>query len=136
MESGYDPGNSKYLIKGFTNGFSIGYEGKEIRTDMAHNLPLKNIGTKTDLWNKVMKEVSLDRFAGPYLLQELPVKDSFIQSPIGLVPKDGGRQTRLIFHLSYDFPNGNSSVNASTPAERCHVKYKDLDHAVNACISL
>ena len=63
------------------------------------------------------------------------MKDQFIQSPIGLVPKAGGK-TRLIFHLSYDFKNGNTSVDANMPKEQCHIKYKDLDFAIDACIKL
>ena len=115
-------------------GFGIGYQGPENRQDTADNLPLNNLGTKTDLWNKVMKEVKLGRYAGPYRRSEIPVKN-FIQSPIGLVPK-AGNKTRLIFHLSYDFKNGNASVNAHTPHDICTVKYKDLDHAIDVCIKL
>ena len=61
----------------------------------------------------------------------------FIQSPIGLVPKGSdGKQKRLIFHLSYNFPNGNLSYNAHTPDNLCKVKYKDLDYAVRQCLEL
>ena len=60
-----------------------------------------------------------------------------MQSLVGLVPKgDEGKETRLIFHLSYDFPSGGKSINASTPWELCSVKYKDLDFAVRACLRL
>ena len=131
----YDVNKSNYLIQGFSQGFSIGYQGKTNRRDTSDNLPLKDLGNKTDLWNKVMKEVKLNRYAGPFSFEDLPVKENFIQSPIGLVPKAGG-QTRLIFHLSYDFKNGNSSVNGNTPPELCRVKYNDLDHAINAAIKL
>ena len=47
-----------------------------------------------ELWNKVMKEVELGRYVGPV---ERPPFDSYVQSPIGLVPKDKGLKTRLIF---------------------------------------
>ena len=132
--SHYDSEKTKFLIDGFQKGFGIGYEGPENRRDTAKNLPLGEIGTKTDLWNKVMKEVKLSRYAGPFTLEELPFKN-FIQSPIGLVPKAGG-QTRLIFHLSYNFNNRNCSLNAETPAEKCSVKYRDLDHAIKNCLKL
>ena len=104
-ESKYDKDKMDYLIQGFNKGFSIGYNGPQNRRDTSENLPLNNLGTTTDLWNKVMKEVKLNRYAGPYSFEDLPVKQNFIQSPIGLVPKAGGK-TRLIFHLSYDFKNG------------------------------
>ena len=45
-----------------------------------------------------MKEIAEKRMAGPF--EDIPF-EHFIQSPIGLVPKDGGKKTRLIFHLSY-----------------------------------
>ena len=74
------------------------------------------------------------RFAGPF--KEIPF-NKFIQSPVGLVPKDGGKQTRLIFHLSYDFKeSGLKSVNHYIPDEICSVKYKDLDQAVLNCLKL
>ena len=50
-----------------------------------------------------------------------PPFDFFIQSPIGLVPKDGGEDTRLIFHLSY--PRNGLSVNSEHPKEYCSVQY-------------
>ena len=50
------------------------------------NLKIK-VGSATELWNKVMTEVKARRYAGPY--ETVPFK-YFIQSPIGLVPKDKG----------------------------------------------
>ena len=55
-----------------------------------------------------------------------------MQSLIGLVPKDKGLKTRLIFHLSY--PKDGDSVNAGIPHEVCTVKYPDFDQAVKLCI--
>ena len=80
-----------------------------------------------------MKEVRLGRVAGPF--NEVPF-DNFIQSPIGLVPQAGGNQTRLIFHLSYDFKDGFRSVNYHTPREKCTVRYRDLDSAVRTYLKL
>ena len=79
-----------------------------------------------------MKEVKLGRVAGPF--KEVPYKN-FIQSPIGLVPK-AGNQTRMIFHLSYDFKNGNRSLNYWTPEDLCTVSYNDLDHAIKNSLRL
>ena len=47
----------QFLEEGFTEGFNISYEGPTERQSTAANIPL-TIGTKTDLWNKLMKEVS------------------------------------------------------------------------------
>ena len=79
-----------------------------------------------------MKEVKLKRYAGPFA--EIPFKDHYIQSPIGLVEKDGGADTHLIFHLSYP-KGGNSSVNSNTPPELCTVKYPDFNQAIQMCIN-
>ena len=83
----------KFVIDGFKNGFSLGYQGKEDIQLHAPNLKLR-VGSERELWNKVMKEVKEGRYAGPYKV--IPF-DHFIQSPIGLIPKDKGTQTRLIF---------------------------------------
>ena len=67
-----------------------------------------------------MKEVQLKHVVGPF--DQIPFTD-FIQSPIGLVPKAGSEQTRLIFHLSYNFKcDGLKSLNFHTPRDRCTVK--------------
>ena len=77
-----------------------------------------------------MKEVREERYAGPF--EQIPF-DTYIQSPIGLVPKDGGKDTRLIFHLSY--PRGvGTSVNANAPVDYCSVAYPDFNEAVQLCI--
>ena len=124
----YDAAATKYLKEGFTNGFDIGYQGPKERKSCSNKLPL-HVGSKTELWNKLMKEVKLGRVAGPF--EEIPF-DNFIQSPIGLVPKAGSNsgKTRLIFHLSYDFNPGEESLNFHTPRDICTMKYKDLDLAM------
>ena len=78
-----------------------------------------------------MKEVEMGRYA--VLFKTIPYKN-YVQSPIGLVPKHGGK-TRLIFHLSYDFKN-NKLINTCMPNHLCKVKYKDLDHAVRTCLQM
>ena len=87
--SNYPPNEVTFLENGFSNGFDIGYDGPEDRQSRAKNLPLK-VGTKEQLWNKIIKEVRLGRVAGPF--NKIPFKN-YIQSPIGLVPKVGGDQT-------------------------------------------
>ena len=122
---------SNYLVNGFRNGFELGYRGPEDIKQTSRNLKF-TIGNKTELWNKVMKEVQLKRYAGPF--EDIPF-ENYIQSPIGLVPKDGGKKTRLIFHLSH--PRNNKlgeSVNANTPKELCQVKYPDFEDAIKLCI--
>ena len=131
IETGYNTKETRFLCDGFKFGFDLGYRGPKARMDQAKNLPF-TVGNTTELWNKVMAEVELGRFAGPY--PRIPYSH-YVQSPIGLVPKDNNK-TRLIFHLSYQFKNGNQSVNFWTPEEMCSVKYNDLDSAIQNCLTL
>ena len=81
-----------------------------------------------------MDKVKLGRVAG--LFSRIPY-DNYIQSPVGLVPKAGGK-TRMIFHLSFNFSEEETgrSLNACTPRSLCTVKYNDLDAAVHDCLRL
>ena len=128
-ETNFDSQETKFLVEGFTNGFSLQYQGDMAAKLTASNLPLKGIGDETTLWNKVMKEVKLKRFAGPF--SKIPFNDHYIQSPIGLVLKDNGKEKRLIFHLSH--PKG-SSINDGMPDEFCAVKYPEFEKAIRLCI--
>ena len=124
----YVPKEVEFLKDGFTNGFDIGYSGNTNRKSTSDNIPLR-VGSKTELWNKLMNEVKLKRVAEPYKKEHIPF-DNYIQLPIGLVPKAGKtNKTRLIFHLSYDISEDEKSFNFNTPKEICSVKYRDLDHA-------
>ena len=87
------------------------------------------MGNKYDLWDKMITEFKLHRFAGPF--EKIPCEDSHAQSPVGLVDKSNG-QTHLIFHLSYDFQQ-HKSINHHTPAGLCSVKYNDFDKTVHLC---
>ena len=130
QESKYDKIEAEFLLDGFSNGFSIGYNGPGDVKITSPNLKFREVGNNMILWNKVMKEVKAERYAGPF--ESIPF-EFFIQSPIGLVPKDGGKDTRLIFHLCY--PRGRGmSVNANTPQELCTVKYPDFNEAIQLCL--
>ena len=98
LQTNYDVTESEFLIDGFMNGFDIHYRGPTKRQSQSANIPLR-IGTKEELWSKIMKEVKAKRVVGPY---DKPPFENYIQSPVGLVPKAGGK-TWMIFHLSYNF---------------------------------
>ena len=128
IQAEYPANKIKYLVVGFMNGFDIGYRGPSNVKRKARNLKF-TIGDEVILWNKRMKEVQLKRFAGPY--KNIPF-EHYIQSPVGLVPKDNGASTRLIFHLSY--PRSGSSLNSETPKELCTVQYPDFCEAIRLCL--
>ena len=130
LKHGYDRQKTEFLVNGFKNGFFLNYKGATNVRRYAPNLKLR-IGSRLEVWNKVMVEVKAKRFAGPF---KEPPFECFIQSPIGLVPKDKGRKTRLIFHLSY--PRQGKSVNSGIPKEFCSVKYPDFNEAVMLCIEV
>ena len=128
----YNPDETAFLVDGFRHGFDLHYHGPLDRCSKARNIPF-SVGNHQVMWDKLMKEVSLGRVAGPF--DQVPF-ENFIQSPIGLVPKDRGTQTHLIFHLSYEFADGLGSVNSHIPKEFCSVQYPDLDTAVHLCLQL
>ena len=142
-QTGYPDDKTDYLVRSFREGFDLGYRGDPKVKLTSPNLKFV-VGDEVELWNKVMKEVELKRYAGPF--KQIPFNDSFIQSPIGLVPKDGGTKTRLIFHLSYPkkkkFKNeqgiwettSSPSVNSNTPECLTKVSYPDFDEAVKLCL--
>ena len=120
--AGYNEHKIQFLEKGFMSGFDVGYEGPQVRQSESENIPLR-VGSKMQLWNKLMKEVELKRVAGPYSKEQIPF-GNFIQSPIGLVPKAGNSgKTRLIFHLSYDFTRNKpeKSLNFHTPKKNAQL---------------
>ena len=91
QQAGYDGKKTQFLYEGFTQGFSLKYNGilaNNVRR-FAPNLKLR-VGSKLELWNKIMKEVELGHYAGPF---DEPPFEYFVQSPIGLVPKDKGKKT-------------------------------------------
>ena len=131
----YLENKTDYLVNGFRNGFDLGYWGPKCRKDTSANIPFKKgVASPLEMWNKIMKEVGERRYAGPF--KDLPTQ-YYMQSPIGLVPKAGGKK-RLIFHLSFDFGQQDcqQSFNWHTPEHLCSVKYQDLDEAVRKSLQL
>ena len=132
VKTHFDPKERQFIVNGFRNGFDLGFEGDVDRDKIKYlspNLKLR-VGSQVSLWNKIMKEVKLKRYAGPFAE---PPYEYFIQSPVGLVPKDGGRDTRLIFHLSYPRDGSRKSVNQCTPKHLCKVTYADFAEAIKLC---
>ena len=128
QQAHYENEKIDYLFRGFSRGFDLQYQGpKEVKRKLP-NLKLR-VGSPTELWNKVMVEVKAGRYAGPF--NSIPF-EHYIQSPIGLVPKDKGTKTRLIFHLSY--PKTGGSVNSGIPDQVCTVRYPGFSEAIDICL--
>ena len=89
IQTKYNKEKTEYLVNGFHHGFDIGYSGLAEQCGTSENIPIK-IGSKTEMWNKVMKEVKMNRYAG--LFEQIPFSN-FIQSLIGLIPKAGEQKT-------------------------------------------
>ena len=78
-ETNYNEAETQFTVNGFRHRFAIGYHGNINAKLTAPNLRLKNSSESIVLWNKVMTEVKLKRYAGPF--SEMPFKDShYIQS--------------------------------------------------------
>ena len=58
IESNCDKTETDFIIDGFTNGFSLGYEGDKTVRRFSPNLKLE-CGMHFDLWHKMSKEVEL-----------------------------------------------------------------------------
>lgn len=132
-ETEYDKAKTEFLVKGFTFGFKLGYEGPEDRQTYARNHRLR-AGNQTVLWNKIMKEVAAGRMTGPH---HRPPYQSFIQSPITLISKKGSlsddpnENTHLIIDLSW--PHGDS-LNDHTPRSVKTVEYPSFDKSIRMCL--
>ena len=103
----YPSEKKDFVVNGFKEGFELQFKGDRRVRRTSNNLKIQpGVGSEVEMWNKVMKEVQAKRYAGPF---RDPPFEFFIQSPIGLVPKDKGRKTRLIFHLSDPRKDKNGS---------------------------
>ena len=113
------------LANGFVNGFKIEYNGPRVPCEYRN---LKSAFDHAEqLSDKIDKEVSLGRFAGPFDCPSLP---NLRVSPVGVVPKsDGG--WRLITHLSY--PEGDS-INDGIDQSFCSVHYTSFDKVTDMII--
>jgi hypothetical protein len=111
-----------FILKGFRYGFSLCYYGPKFPF-MAKNLK-SAISHPEVVVEKISKEVKEGRVAGPFRLPPIP---NLRISPLGLVPKKGANDFRLIHHLSYP---PSASVNDYIDPKLCHVKYTQFDEAI------
>ena len=118
----YDKTECTFLIKGFSSGFPIQYNGPRLPRDSKN---LRSVSLNPDIIRKQLKkEVEAGRVAGPFAQRPF---QNLIVSPIGLVPKKNPGEYRMIHHLSY--PEGESINDYIDPAS-CSVQYTSFDEAV------
>ena len=113
---------AKYIIDGFVNGFTLGFESP---------IDLKNAENARDIYDneklvqaKLQEELDARRIEGPFAF---PPLNNLQCSPLFLIPKKGG-DFRLIHNLSA--PHGHS-VNDGIPRHNSTVQYQNLSHALN-----
>ena len=125
---GYDPSLTRYLVNGFSYGFTI----SSLSVDP--NDPSKNLHSAYQypqvVNKKLSSEMDLGRIAGPFKSPPLP---DMVFSPLGLQPKKVQGQFRVIHHLSY--PQGHS-VNDGIPREYASVKYASVGQAIQQIVQV
>ena len=118
LENYPNQSDRKILAEGFLFGFRVGYEGPRLPT-VCRNL-VSAFQNNTELEQKFLKELELNRIAGPFSYRPFT---NLRLSPIGLVPKKSSGW-RLIHNLSH--PLGKS-VNSHIDPENCSVQYTSFD---------
>ena len=119
---GYTPSTVEFLLFGFTQGFSVHFQGDR-KSRTATNL-MSALDNPQAVDAKLQKELESHRLAGPF---QSPPLSPFWISPLGLVPKKVQGEFRLIHHLS--FPPG-LSVNDGISSDHTSVKYAIIDEAI------
>ena len=124
---GYDPHITKYLLDGFTYGFSLHFDGIEehfISTNSASALSNHHIVSQ-----KIQHEINKGRIAGPF---QSPPFTHFKSSPLALRPKSMPNKFRLLHNLSY--PYNHTSVNAGISSAHTSVQYPTIWDALDIAI--
>ena len=125
--TGYDPILKTQIIKGFNNGFDLGFRGHaNNRTNIAN---LKSAIQHPEVVDKnISKELKAGRIAGPFKM--IPF-DKFQLNPIGVVPKKTPGSFRMITNLSS--PQGNS-INDNISDIFSKVNYASFSEAIKMII--
>ena len=116
----YSPATRSHLLKGFSEGFRLGYDGPDMPVAAQNEkISIENSKLVSD---KISTEVKAGRISGPFTK---PPFKNFHSSPLFTIPKSDGGQ-RLIHNLSK--PAGQS-VNDFIPDHLSSVSYQTLDDA-------
>ena len=120
--SGHDIPTVNFLSLGFTEGFSLHFEGTLQSFEAPNLLSARQNTVAVDA--KLQKELEAGRLAGPFCS---PPFEIFHISPLSLVPKKTPGEFRLIHHLS--FPRG-ASLNDGIPTAHTSVSYANIEDAI------
>ena len=120
---GYDVTSKNELLFGVKHGFRI-HSSLESRLGYDYKNHFSAVQFSSLVSQKIDRELSLDRIAGPFHF----APPGLIFSPLASVPKRGDPgEIRLIHDLS--FPKGDS-VNQFIPREYCQVVYELVDDCI------
>lgn len=125
---GYDNDVTLKLLRGFTEGFSLG-STSVMPARLCINHPSVAIHAKFVL-SKISSDVSKGRVKGPY---SKPPLNNFVSSPLGVVPKKNTDSFRIIHDLSY--PKHAMHVNATIPRENSTVSLDNFDNVASLVLS-
>ena len=112
-----------YIVDGFTQGFSLHFEGPECETNAKNSTSTIEFEEKID--EKIADELKLNRISGPYA--EPPLKN-FKVSPLSVRPKKEPGKIRLLHNLSY--PYDLRAVNYNIPRRFAKVTYQTVGDAI------
>ena len=125
--NGYNFQLRKYLVQGFSKGFSL---HNATFTSNDSDKVLSSAKLRPEVVDKKLgKEIQAGRIEGPFLSS--PYKDP-VFSPLGIVPKKVLGEFRVIHHLSY--PEG-LSINDGIPKSESTVKYASIGQAINHIVN-
>ena len=125
----YDVKITKYLIDGFTFGFSLGHH---ITIDNIEAVNSKNVIQNEDIvTKKLQKEMDAGRIKGPF---DEPPFSPFHISPLNIREKKTSNKFRLLHNLSH--PHDGRSINANIPDNLKKVKYANIGDAIHKLLQL
>lgn len=124
-----DPIDRIILLKGFKQGFNIGF--KSLPNCSLKITNLRSAEENPLIMNSlIQKEIDLGRIKGPF---DHPPFPKFQISPVGLVPKREANSFRMITHLSC--PDGQS-INDGIPDLFAKVAYASVQDAIELIIKV
>lgn len=120
-----DPRLTTYLLKGFKEGFRIGFDRKLQISLKSSKRNMRSAADHPDVIKEYIdSEIRAGRIFGPLPSLTLPIH----VSPVGVIPKKHRvNKWRLIVDLSS--PKGHS-VNAGINRAACSIHYSDIDMAI------